>query len=344
MTKLTAAGNCIVMATTDTPPGIFVGIITAGAGKGGTQQLCFTGICPLAMDGTVTAGDCVIESTTSGGNGHDTGATTCNENAIGRVVNVGNAGSGAGTAFVFVFTTVPGVGVSDYSPKAYVAGAGTAQAQTAAYSPAVPALVNGLAVCWLPSNANTAGSPTLAVNGLTAKNITKNGTATLVANDLTTTAIACAVYDGTEFQLQNPQTAGTSDMRRICEISIGDTSSSSVISNGQLGPQKRVCYIPAAATLLEMNVAADGGTPNVIVGRDTAGTIVNVVSSALATAASGGIACSNTGGTTGLDGATTCSSTLQNTALAQGAYLELVSGTAGGTAKFMTIHLIYSIN
>lgn len=207
LTKLTTAGNCIVMATTDVNPGAFVGIITAGAGKGGTQQLCFTGICPLAVDGTATAGDCVIESVTSGGSGHDTGATVCNENAIGRVVNVGNAGAGSGTAFVFVFTTVPGVGVSDYSPKAYVAGAGTAQAQTATYSPAVPALVAGLAVCWLPTAANTTSGPTLAVNGLTAKSITKLGTSALVANDITTTAIACAIYDGTQFQLQNPQTS-----------------------------------------------------------------------------------------------------------------------------------------
>lgn len=139
-------------------------------------------------------------------------------------------------------------------------------------------------------------------------------------------------------------TVSAAGARRTCDIAVGDTSSGSVITNAQLGPQKRICYIPAAATILELDVAADGGTPNVIVGRNTAGTLVNIVSAALATAASGGIACSNTGGTLGLDGATTCSATLQNTALAQGAYLELVSGTAGGTAKFMTIHVIYLPN
>jgi hypothetical protein len=139
-------------------------------------------------------------------------------------------------------------------------------------------------------------------------------------------------------------TVSAAGARRTCDIAIGDTSSASVVTNAQLGPQKRVCYIPAAATILELDVAADGGTPNVIVGRNTAGTLVNIVSAALATAAAGGIACSNTGGTLGLDGATTCSATLQNTALAQGAYLELVSGTAGGTAKFMTIHIIYLPN
>jgi hypothetical protein len=131
--------------------------------------------------------------------------------------------------------------------------------------------------------------------------------------------------------------------RRVCDIPVGDESSSSVIANAQLGPQKRLCYVPAASTVVEMDVSADGGTPNVIVAVNHAGTDSNIVSSALATAASGGIACSNTGGTTGIDGATTCSATLQNTSVAAGDYLELVSGTAGGTAKLMTIHVVYVI-
>lgn len=136
---------------------------------------------------------------------------------------------------------------------------------------------------------------------------------------------------------------GTVLNRRNCDLAVGDESSSA-ITNAQLGPQSRICYVPAGATIVELDVAADGGTPNVIVGKNHAGTISNIVSSALATAASGGIACSNTGGTTGIDGATTCSATLQNTSLSAGDYLELVSGTAGGTAKLMTIHVIYTVN
>lgn len=130
---------------------------------------------------------------------------------------------------------------------------------------------------------------------------------------------------------------------RSCDIAVGDTTGTA-LANGQLGPQSRVCYIPAASTIVEMDVNADAGTPNVIVGRNRAGSISNIVSGALATAASGGIACSNTGGTTGLNGATTCSNTLQNTGLNAGDYLELVSGTAGGTAKFFAAHIIYTVN
>jgi hypothetical protein len=87
----------------------------------------------------------------------------------------------------------------------YAAGGGTANAQTATYTPAAT-LTTGIELCWLPSNANSTTTPTFAPNGLTAKTIVKAGGA-VAANDLTTTAIACAIYDGTSWELQNPQTA-----------------------------------------------------------------------------------------------------------------------------------------
>lgn len=128
-----------------------------------------------------------------------------------------------------------------------------------------------------------------------------------------------------------------------CDIAVGDASGSA-LANAQLGPQKRLCYIPVAATVVEMDVAADGGTPNVIAGVNHAGTTSNIVSAALATAASGGIACSRLTAVTCIDGATTGSATLQNTSIVAGDYIELVSGTAGGTAKLMTIHVLYTVN
>jgi hypothetical protein len=94
----------------------------------------------------------------------------------------------------------------------YAAGAGTAQAQTVTLPGAVTALTRGLMVCWLPAAANTAAGPTLAVNGLTAAAITKYGTVGLVANDILTTEAACAIYDGTQFELINPQSGTGSGM------------------------------------------------------------------------------------------------------------------------------------
>jgi len=141
------------------------------------------------------------------------------------------------------------------------------------------------------------------------------------------------------------------DTYRYCDVRIGDQSGSAV-TDAQLGPQEHICRIPAAATVIEIDVDADAGSPSLIVGRRrcttytsgrcSAETVVNLVSSALA-AASGYLGCANTAGTAGLDGGTTCAATLQNTALNAGDWIELVSGTAGGTAKLVIAHIIYAV-
>jgi hypothetical protein len=198
-------------------------------------------------------------------------------------------------------------------------------------------------------NVSTSGTPTNHQIGVWTGGTTIEGIGPCTTNTLLhgntgadPTCSAVATADITNNAVTSAKMA-TANTRRTCDIPVGDTSASA-LTNAQLGPQSRVCYIPAASTIVEMDVNADAGTPNIIVGLNHAGTITNIVSSALATAASGGIACSNTGGTTGLNGVTTCSGTLQNTSLATGDYLELVSGTAGGTAKFFVAHITYAVN
>lgn len=173
----------------------------------------------------------------------------------------------------------------------------------------------------------------LDTNALTLTNKVINASSNTISN-ITGAMLTNNTITSTQMAVVNT--------RRVCDLVVGDASGS-VITNGQLGPQKRMCFIPYAATIVEVDVAADGGTPNVIIAKNTAGSVSNILSGALATAAAGGIACSNTGGTTGIDGATTCSATLQNTSVAAGAYLELVSGTAGGTAKLFTSHVVYVV-
>lgn len=106
------------------------------------------------------------------------------------------------------------------------AGGGTANAQTVTYSPALAALTTGQAVSWIPSNANTTAA-TLNVNGLGAKSIVKANGSALVANDLLTTAVAQAVYDGTSFELLDPQSgSGASVACGQLPALTGDTTSS----------------------------------------------------------------------------------------------------------------------
>lgn len=98
---------------------------------------------------------------------------------------------------------------TDVDAVGYAAGGGSANAQTVTLSPAITSYTNGLKVCWLPTAANTTSTPTVNVNGLGTKTIVKVGGVALANSDLTTTAIACALYDGTNFELQNPQTFST---------------------------------------------------------------------------------------------------------------------------------------
>lgn len=88
------------------------------------------------------------------------------------------------------------------SSNPIVADTGAANAYVVAY-PLIQSLETGSTVFFTVAHANTAAS-TIAVNGLTTKNLTKNGAASLIANDLVTTTVYFAVYDGTQWELVNP--------------------------------------------------------------------------------------------------------------------------------------------
>ncbi len=124
---------------------------------------------------------------------------------------------------------------------------------------------------------------------------------------------------------------------RTCMMRFG-IDNGDVLVDADIGPQLHGCRLDVAMTVVEIAVYADGGTPNVIVVKRTGTTNTNLLSSALATAASGAIACAKTSAVTGLDGATTCAATLQNnTSIPAGYTIGALSGTAGGTAKRLTV-------
>jgi hypothetical protein len=138
-----------------------------------------------------------------------------------------------------------------------------------------------------------------------------------------------------------------------CDIAVGDHSSSNPVTNGQLGPQPRLCRVPVAGTVIEVDVSSDMGAPVVIVGRRrcntyTAGTCSADTDSALVSSAlgpsAGFMVCSNVSGAAGIDGNTVCSSTLQNTGLIAGDWIDLISGTAGGVANLVTVTVFYTLN
>lgn len=83
----------------------------------------------------------------------------------------------------------------------YAVDTGSANTYAIALFTAPGSYVAGLTVEFKIATANT-GASTLNVNGLGAKNLTKNGTVALALGDLTVGKVVTAVYDGTQFQLQ----------------------------------------------------------------------------------------------------------------------------------------------
>lgn len=219
-----------------------------------------------------------------------------------------------------------------------------------AMTPALQSYTDGMVVEFEATVTANTGSATLQIDSLAGGGRAIklcDGSTDPATGDIAVGKQVPLRYDGTVFRLPcNPATLTgvTAPLTyRTCSIVFG-SDNGSALANADLGPQGRICLVPVAATVTEVTVAADAGTPNIIVRRNRAGTGADFVTSALATAASGGLACSKTSAVTGLDGATTCSATLQNTGLNAGDWIEAISGTAGGTAKRMSVAVTYTVN
>jgi hypothetical protein len=72
----------------------------------------------------------------------------------------------------------------------------------AAATPAITAYASGATYAFIAANTNTAAA-TISIDGLTAKSITKNGSAALTAGDIQAGKLTWIQYDGTTFQLLN---------------------------------------------------------------------------------------------------------------------------------------------
>jgi hypothetical protein len=134
---------------------------------------------------------------------------------------------------------------------------------------------------------------------------------------------------------------------RTCNIVRGDQSGSA-LTTGNIQPQGSLWYVDAAATMTQVIVMVDAGASTVQVGYRHNGSTA-AISPALTPASVSGVtdhvACANGGGTaiTVEDNSVTCS-TLSNSALTSGDFIETIGGTADGTSKRMSVALTYSIN
>src|SRR6266403_1016674 len=161
----------------------------AGSGGGGAVSSVFgrTGAV-VAVSGDYTQTQ-VAAGAIANGSTATTQAANDNSTKVATTAYVDGAG----------FATKVGVQNESYT---YATDTGAANAYAIAPSPAIAAYATGQRFQYKAVNANTTAS-TLAVSGLAAKAIQKNGVA-LVANDILANEIVDVIYDGTQFQMINP--------------------------------------------------------------------------------------------------------------------------------------------
>jgi hypothetical protein len=105
----------------------------------------------------------------------------------------------------------------------YAADTGGADAYAIAPVPAVAAYAAGQAVTLKPGNANT-GASTININSLGAKSIKMPDGSALQANAMLATGVYLLVYDGADFILANPSTAGNLLLARGSAVASASTT------------------------------------------------------------------------------------------------------------------------
>lgn len=122
------------------------------------------------------------------------------------IFNIGVAPGNTGTTFTGLMVRATTGNIESITPSALSATRYASTTGTNAYvitlAPAITALTTGMQIAVRFVAANT-GACTIAINGLTAVAITKNGTTALVSGDIVANSIRMLTYDGTRFILND---------------------------------------------------------------------------------------------------------------------------------------------
>ena len=127
---------------------------------------------------------------------------------------------------------------------------------TGSLSPPLTSYVAGQMFWFVAAGANT-GAVTLNINSLGAKNVTKDGSTALVADDIASGEVVIVIYDGTRFQIMGPNT-----FNGTLSVASGGTGRSSatayaVICGGttSTGAQQSVASVGTSGMVLTSNGA-----------------------------------------------------------------------------------------
>ncbi len=209
--------------------------------------------------------------------------------------------------------------------------------------------------CTTSAAALTANLPVIGGGGQATAVGTRSGnttgfatfTGTLTTNkqlawDASGNAIASAVNIGDVSNgTVNPTKATNGINRKNCTIPVG-SDDGIVLVDSNLGPQYQLCRIPSAATVEEITVWANAGSPTIMVHRRIGATITPLLTANLAAGTSGAENCSRASASSNTAGVT-CLGTLTNVSIPPGSTIGLTSGVAGGVASRMSISVTYLV-
>ena len=144
-------------------------------------------------------------------------------------------------------------------------------------NPALTAYASGQMFYFIAAGANT-GAVTLNIDGLGARNVTRDGSTALAANDILSGEVALVVYDGTRFQLLNPANAGSMTVSNLTVT--GTTTLSGLTASTALALDASKAVVSVTNTGTGNNVLATSptlttpnlGTPSAIVLTNASGT------------------------------------------------------------------------
>ena len=134
---------------------------------------------------------------------------------------------------------------------------------------------------------------------------------------------------------------------KTCNIVRGDQSGSA-LTTGNIQPQGSLCYVDASGAVTQVIVMADAGASTLQLGYRHNGATTAITGTLTPASVSGitdHVACANAGGTAiTVEGNSVTCSTLSNSALTLGDFIETTGGTADGTTKRLSIAVTFSLN
>jgi len=126
---------------------------------------------------------------------------------------------------------------------------------------------------------------------------------------------------------------------------VAGENNGAALADADIAPQQWQGKLPDGGTIEEIDIVADGGTPQVIIAINHGGALTDLVSAPLATGGAGAEACARVASEpcVFVVGAPTSNATLQNVTTAVGDFIETRSATAGGVAAIVSMSVIVSV-